>query len=97
MRSYELMMIHRPELVETDVRSAIGDIENAIAEDGAVVESDFWGKRRFTFEIDHIHEGYYSVVGFNGGTELISRLDRALSLTDTVVRHKIIRREDREG
>ena len=96
MRSYELMMIHRPELVEEDVRSAIGDIENAIGEEGSVVESDFWGKRRFAYEIEHIHEGYYSVVGFSGGTELISRLDRALSLTDTVVRHKIIRREDRE-
>lgn len=93
MRSYELMMIHRPELAETDVRSAVGDVETAIAEVGSVSETDFWGKRRFAYEIDHINEGYYSVVDFEGDTELISRLDRALSLSDTVVRHKILRRE----
>jgi small subunit ribosomal protein S6 len=87
------MMIHRPELAETDVRSAVGDVESAISEVGTVSETDFWGKRRFAYEIDHTNEGYYSVVDFEGEVELINRLDRALSLSDTVVRHKILRRE----
>jgi len=91
VRSYELMMIHRPELAEADVRSAVGDVETAISEVGSVSETDFWGKRRFAYEIDHINEGYYSVVDFDGDVELISRLDRALALSDTVVRHKILR------
>jgi len=94
MRAYELMIIHRPELAEADVRAAIGDLEKAIAEAGAVVGTDFWGKRRFAYEIDHVKEGFYSVVDFEGDTELVDRLDRALSLSDAVVRHKILRRED---
>jgi small subunit ribosomal protein S6 len=93
VRSYELMMIHRPELAEPDVRTAIGDVESAIAEVGSVSDTDFWGKRRFAYEIDHINEGYYSVVDFDGDNELIRRLDRALALSDTVVRHKIQRRK----
>ncbi|MGI9609031.1 MAG: 30S ribosomal protein S6 [Acidimicrobiia bacterium] len=93
MRSYELMMIHRPELAETDVRAAVGDVESAIGEVGTVSDTDFWGKRRFAYPIDHINEGYYSVVDFAGDNELISRLDRALTLSDTVVRHKIMRRD----
>ena len=93
MRSYELMIIHRPELSETDVRSAVGDVETAIGEVGSVTDTDFWGKRRFAYEIDHINEGYYSVVGFHGDNELITRLDRALGLSDTVIRHKILRRD----
>ena len=91
MRSYELMMIHRPELAEPDVRSHIGEVESVIAAQGSVASSDFWGKRRFAYEIDHIHEGYYSVVAFSGENELVARLDRALGLLDTVVRHKIFR------
>ena len=91
MRSYELMMIHRPEMAEPDVRAQIGDLETAISETGEVKESDFWGKRRFAFEIDHIREGYYSVVQFEGDTELVQRISRALSLSDVVVRHKILR------
>lgn len=91
MRSYELMMIHRPELAEPDVRSHIAEVETAIGADGEVLSTDFWGKRRFAYEIDHINEGYYSVLTFDGGNELVERLGRALSLLDTVVRHKILR------
>ena len=35
MRSYELMIIHRPELAETDVRNAIGQAEAALSANGA--------------------------------------------------------------
>lgn len=91
MRTYELMMIHRPEMTEPDVRTQIGELEAAIKESGAVKDTDFWGKRRFAYEIDHIHEGYYSVVQFDGEPPLVDTLDRALSLADNVVRHKILR------
>ncbi len=94
MRSYELMMIHRPELAEPDVRSHVEEVENAIAEEGSHKTTDFWGKRRFAYEIDHIHEGYYSVVTFDSDHGLVARLDRALGLMDTVVRHKIFKTEE---
>lgn len=91
LRSYELMMIHRPELTETDVRTLVGEVEGVIASSGSVKGTDFWGKRRFAYEIDHIHEGFYSVVEFDAGTEMVETLDRALGLHDAVVRHKITR------
>ena len=92
MRTYELMMIHRPEMAEPDVRSEIGAVESTIADTGKVRETDFWGKRRFAYEIKHVNEGYYSVVTFDAEEgPLVDALDRALSLSDTVIRHKIIR------
>lgn len=91
MRSYELMMIHRPELTETDVRTLIGEVEGVIASTGSVSDTDFWGKRRFAYEIDHLNEGFYSVVQFQSGTEMVETLDRALGLHDAVIRHKITR------
>lgn len=97
MRSYELMMIHRPDLAEADVRAKIADVEGTIGESGAMEASDFWGKRRFAYEIDHLTEGYYSVLEFTGDPELITALDRVLSLSDEVVRHKILRRHDKES
>ncbi len=95
MRSYELMMIHRPEMSETDVEKEVGEVEKAIAETGTVTGTDFWGKRRFAYEIDHLHEGYYSIVEFSADYEIVDRLDRALNLSDAVVRHKIVRRDRR--
>ena len=91
MRTYELMMIHRPEMTEPDVRTQIGELEAAIKEAGELKDTDFWGKRRFAYEINHVNEGYYSVVQFLGEPPLVATLDRALSLADNVVRHKIMR------
>lgn len=91
MRTYELMMIHRPELAETDVRSQIDDVESAIAEAGSIKASDFWGKRRFAYEVENSNEGYYSVLEFEADPPIIDRLDRSLALSDSVLRYKFIR------
>jgi small subunit ribosomal protein S6 len=92
MRNYELMTIHRPELGEDEIRSKVTELETFLGAHGATVTStDLWGKRRFAYEIDHINEGYYSVVTFDAENELVSDLDRVLSLADDVVRHKIVR------
>ena len=92
MRGYEVMTIHRPDLTEDDVEVKVGELESHLANTGASVEKrDLWGKRRFVYEIDHLSEGYYSVVSFQAEPDAVDSLDRMLSLTDEVVRHKIIR------
>ena len=92
MRSYELMVIHRYDMAEPDVRDAVAEIEKVISDrEGTVTATDFWGKRRFAYEIDHMNEGYYSVITFDGSVELQQMLERSLGLLDSVVRHKIVR------
>lgn len=92
MREYELMTIHRPDLAEDEVDTKIGEIETYLAgSEAEVTKRDMWGKRRFAYEIDHLSEGYYSVVSFKAGTDAVAGVDRLLSLADEVVRHKIVR------
>jgi len=91
MRSYELMVIHRYDMAEPDVRKSVAEIEKAITDrEGIVRDTDFWGKRRFAYEINHMNEGFYSVITFDGDVELQETLSRSLSLLDSVVRHKIV-------
>lgn len=93
MRSYELMVIHRYDMEESDVRDAVAEIEKAITDrEGTVKESDFWGKRRFAYEIDHMTEGFYAVITFDGDVALQETVDHSLGLLDSVVRHKIMRK-----
>lgn len=95
MRDYELMTIHRPDLAEDEVESKIGELETYLSKsDAEVTKRDIWGKRRFAYEIDHLSEGYYSVVSFRAGTETVAGVDRMLTLADEVVRHKIVRLGD---
>ena len=92
MRTYEVMTIHRPDLAEDDVRSRVDNLEGFLAERGATVTGkDIWGKRRFAYEIKHLHEGYYSVVTFTAEPPAVAELDRMLFLADEVIRHKIVR------
>lgn len=94
MRKYEVMTIHRPEIVEDDVRSKVAEIEALLKARGAeITDTDFWGKRRFAYEIEHLNEGFYSVVDFEADPDLVDRMDRALGLSDSVLRHKILRWE----
>lgn len=94
MRTYELMTIHRPELAEADYRKLVEQTEEFLRSRGSTVsDTDLWGKRRFAYEINHLHEGYYSVITFDAEPEVVDDLDRVLSLADLVVRHKIIRPE----
>ncbi len=94
MRAYEVMTIHRPDLGEDDVESKIAELETHLSGTGASVQNrDLWGKRRFAYEIDHLSEGYYSVVTFEADNDSVSSVDRMLSLSDEVVRHKIVRKD----
>ena len=93
MRDYEVMTIHRPDLAEDEVESKVADLETHLSGSGATVDGrDMWGKRRFAYEIDHLSEGYYSVVTFQAEAAAVDSLDRMLSLADEVIRHKIVRR-----
>lgn len=94
MRTYELMTIHRAELAEEDVRALISDLEKFLGDSGATVSNtDHWGKRRFAYEIDHMTEGFYTVVNFDAETDVVAELDRTLGISDQVVRHKVFRPE----
>lgn len=93
MREYEVMTIHRPDLAEDEVEARVVDLESHLSGQGATVAGrDLWGKRRFAYEIDHLSEGYYSVVTFSAEAPAVDSLDRLLSLADDVVRHKIVRK-----
>jgi small subunit ribosomal protein S6 len=97
MRAYELMVIIDAELDDEVIDSTVKRIADLIGQRGATVKNqDRWGRRRFAYEIDHKHEGYYVVYELVGGNEL-DQLDRALRLADETVRHKLVRLPDDEA
>ncbi len=97
MRAYELMVIIDAELDDEVIDATVKRIADMLGQRGATVRSeDRWGRRRFAYEINHKHEGYYVVFEFVGGSDL-DQLERALRLADEPVRHKVVRLPDREA
>lgn len=99
MRAYELMVIFDGDLDDSTANQAAARVAASAGEFGASIEkNDWWGRRKFAYEIDHKAEGYYLVlelVSENGS--FIGDLDRVLRLADDVVRHKLIRLPDHEA
>ena len=97
MRAYELMVIIDAELDDEVIDATVKRIADLIGQRGATVRSENrWGRRRFAYEINHKHEGYYVVWEFVGGSDL-DQLERALRLADETVRHKVVRLPDHEA
>ena len=92
MRPYEVMVILSTDLEEETIRSNVERwlqlIESKGAERGHI---DFWGKRRFAYEIGHRWEGYYVVIQARSEPPAMDELHRVLSLADDVIRHKVLR------
>lgn len=92
MRSYELMMITRGSLDEPAVTATVERFTTLVADQGGTVERvDHWGKRQFAYEIQHMNEGYYTVIDLQLSSEGLLELERQLRLADEVVRHKVVR------
>jgi small subunit ribosomal protein S6 len=56
---------------------------------------DRWGKRPLAYEIKKRKEGYYVLVEFVGEPITVDELDRILTLSDEVLRFKVLRRNER--
>lgn len=92
MRAYEAMVVVDSRLEEGDIQKAIDRFLSIITDSGGEVRAvDRWGVRRFSYEIDHLKEGYYFVTGFRAEQRVVDDLKRTLQMSDEFIRGKIIR------
>ncbi len=96
MRPYEVMIILDPSLEEGAIRDQVDRSTELIRSGGGTPgRVDRWGRRRLAYEIRHQREGYYVLVEAMAEPPAMAALDRALHLSDEVLRHKVIRLPDR--
>ena len=95
MRPYEVMIIFDADLEDDALRAAVdratGVLEARGFKPGKV---EWWGKRRFAYEMKHRWEGFYVLLEADAEPPAMAELDRALFLADEVLRHKMVRIPD---
>ena len=97
MKAYELLFFVDPTLDAETRLAAMKRIDTTIAEgNGKVDNVDEWGKRKLAYEINDLTEGDYTLIKFHADTTQIAELDRVMRITDAVIRHMIVRRDDQE-
>lgn len=94
MRQYEVMYILNTEMEEEAGTALMERFNNVLASQGAqLTKTDIWGRRRLAYEINHKRDGFYVVLEFKGRPEAADELDRVFRITDDVLRHIIIRKD----
>ena len=91
MNKYELVYILKPSAGEEKRAQLLQKLRDIIEVEGTIENVDEWGNRKLAYEIDKINEGYYVLVNFKSGTEIINELNRNLRIADEVMRHLIVK------
>ncbi len=94
MRRYELMLVLRPDVADERSQALIDrTTRQLVASGGQIVKVAPWGRRRLAYSIDRHREGSYHIVVFEGPPAAVADLERALQITEEVLRHLVTRIE----
>jgi len=96
VRQYELVFIIRTDLDEETTEALIEKVKGIAETNGAeVTKLEKWGKRRLAYEIKDFREGLYVIMNFKGDVAVAAELDRILKITESVLRHMIVREDEK--
>lgn len=95
MINYEVMLILDPALEDDKKDATVETIKDIIAAEGEVGNVDKWGMRKLAYPIQKKPEGYYVVIEFKAQPTLPKELDRRLKISDNVIRHMIVNKDEK--
>ena len=96
MRPYETMVVFDTSVDAQSIQIALDRALDPIRSNaGSPGSIDRWGKRPLAYEINKRKEGYYVLVEFEGESSTVDELHRILTLSDEVLRFKILKRNAR--
>lgn len=92
--TYDLVLLLDPQAEEEIRTKILADTRDAIAAAGEVVREDDWGDRALAYPIERHADAEYHLLQFHAHTpELLGQLDRALRITDGILRFRIVKLE----
>ncbi len=94
MTNYEVMFIIDPTLEDEKKDATVETVQEIINGDGEVSKVDVWGMRKLAYPIQKKNDGYYVVIEFQASREMPKELDRRLKISDAVMRHMIINKDE---
>lgn len=92
MREYELLVLGKGDLAESEQKTLTTEIEKTISDGkGTVQKRDDWGKRTLAYEIQKQKDGVYSLFHFLAPEDFPKKLEKKLSLNEDVLRYLLLR------
>ncbi len=96
MRDYELTFIIHPQVDQEGLAAAIEEVKGLVeSAGGAVHQVKPWGLRRLAYPIQKQREGQYVLMEIGLEPDGIAELERGLKLKELVIRHLIVRTDEK--
>ena len=87
MRTYESVIIVKPQLSDGEVGEFVLKAKELIAKHGGEVTSEEkLGRRKFTHEVNHVRDGFYLYLKFKAEPKFVKIFEDALKLNEKVLR-----------
>ncbi len=95
MRPYELMYLIPPTADEERLASVSERLQSAITGLGGKIDKVVPpARRRLAYEVDRHRDGHYGVLEFSLPPEQTREFERTIGLTEDILRHIVVRRDE---
>ena len=92
---YEILYIIPSRFSDTEIEAATKVVDAALAKHGATVQkTENLGKLKLAYPIKKERHGTYILTYIEGEGENVAKIENELKLTDEVLRHTIVKREE---
>ena len=92
LRTYEVMFIVRPDIIEEDLDKLISTVEANIATAGGTVKNtERMGKRRLAYNVGKFMDGMYILVTVEGTGAMVKEIERRLRVAEQVIKFITVR------
>src|SRR5664280_2638678 len=96
-RTYELMFIVRPDMLEEDQDKLISSLETQVGGAGGSVKSmERMGKRRLAYTVRKFQDGIYMLMVLEGEGAMVKEVERRLRVTEPVIKFITVRIDEEE-
>ena len=96
VRPYEALYICYPDRSDEEITATMEKYQKIAEDQGAeIVSVNRWDKRRLAYDIKDVGEGIYVLMTFKGEANVDRELDRLFKIGDDVLRHIIVRLDEK--
>jgi small subunit ribosomal protein S6 len=96
MRIYEELFVIRPDATDEEIDPLIEQLTTVITSKGGKVDkTDKWGVRKLAYRIEKRNEGYYVLIQFTAGPEIVHEVERRLRVADMVIKFITVRIDEK--
>jgi small subunit ribosomal protein S6 len=96
-RTYEVMFIVRPDILDEDLDKLIAALEGNITQGGGTIKSmEKLGRRKLAYTVKKFNDGFYVLLTIQADGSLVGEIERRLRVSEPVIKFISVRMDEEE-